>query len=402
MVKTPVRDIIGAIDAASARWRKHAFEPRVRACSAISARTGYSLAVVRHALDQLFGELRRDKIEAVIADELGAVEVLDDFVPRNGRPRARTLPIGRVCIISSRTTVGVAIVPAVFALCAKCDVLVKDREDYLVAAFFQTLAEELRPMRDRASAQTWSGEDAAADLSRHDAVVAFGDDATLTRIAAQVRWDARFVAYGSKASAGYVTREALADEDAARVVARGAATDLALYESEGCLSLHALFVEGGGTVSAARFSELLADAMDAVAREFPPATPDPQTISRRAIERDLAAFRPGKGAVASGASAAYLLLLDPPVEQPPLFLAQTIGIHCVETPERAAQYFERHGITLEGLAVAGARADVLELAFRCKAARVAPFGALQAPPLGAFHGGRARISEFVRWIGDET
>ena len=79
-----------------------------------------------------------------------------------------------------------------------------------------------------------------------------------------------------------------------------------------------------------------------------------------------------------------------------------IGIRAVDDSLRAGEYFARHGIAIEGLAVAGRRNDLFELAAACKAARVAPFGTLQAPPLGAFHGGRPRIAEFVRWLGDET
>jgi hypothetical protein len=176
---------------------------------------------------------------------------------------------------------------------------------------------------------------------------------------------------------------------------------LTLYETEGCLSLHALFVEGGGAVSAARFAALLEEALSAAVREFVPAL-EAQAASRRAIARELATFRRESGALPADPAAPYLVVVDPPNDEPPLFLAQTIGVRCVDEPASAAEYLERHGITLEGLAVAGARDDVVELALRAKAARIVPFGALQSPPLGAFHGGRARIADFVRWIGDET
>ena len=76
------------------------------------------------------------------------------FALRPGRPRARAIAAGSVCVVSSRTTIGVAIVPAVFALCAKCDVLVKDREDGLVRAFFSTLAEERAEFAEAARAQS--------------------------------------------------------------------------------------------------------------------------------------------------------------------------------------------------------------------------------------------------------
>lgn len=399
MIKMPARQIIAAIDAAAQRWSDSAYAPRARARSAVTARTGYSPAGIDYAFDQLFGQVRSATFEAVIRDEIGSVEALDGFVVRHGRPKARALPVGRVCIVSSRTTIGVAILPALFALCAKCRVLVKDREDHLVGAFFETLAAELPELAGFATAQVWSSHDGSDGLGAFDSVVAFGDDATLATIASIVRAGGRFIGYGFKASAGYVTREALSSEVRARSIAQGAALDLALYESEGCLSLHALFAENGGVISVERFAELLADAMRQISVEIPSRT-DAETKARRAVARDLASFR-SRGAIHSD-SAGFLALLDPPFEEPPLFLPRTVGVHAVDDPVRAAEYFERHGITLEALAIAETRADLLDLAIRCKAARVAPFGKLQAPPAGAFHGGRPRIAEFVRWIGDET
>ena len=402
MVKKPVRSIVGAIDAAAARWSDADFAPRVRARDAVSTRTGYSPSAVEYAFDHLFGMLRRNAIEAVIADELGSLDVLDGFVARTGRPAVRALPLGRVCIVSSRTTIGVAILPAIFALCSKCDVLVKDREDYLVAAFFETLAGELAELRDAATAQTWRGDEREIDLRGFEVVVAFGNDATLAQLENKLRTFARFIPFGSKASAGYVPREALGDAIEAEAIARGAARDLVLYESQGCLSLHALFVESGGAISPERFAEMLVATMRAAASQFPPAPTGAATSARRAMERDLATFRAGARRVYSDPHAGYLAILDPPIDEHPLFLPRSIGIRTVENSSQAAEYLKRHGISLEALAVGRRRADLLDLAAEAGAARVAPFGTLQTPPLGAFHGGRPRVAEFVRWIGDET
>ncbi|HET6275458.1 MAG TPA: acyl-CoA reductase [Candidatus Cybelea sp.] len=401
MIKVPVRSIVGAIDAAAARWQDRTFQPRIRARDGVAVRTGYSLAGVDYAFDRLFGELRRNAVESVIRDELGALDVLDGFAAREGRPKSRALPLGRICIVSSRTTIGVAVLPAIFALCAKCDVLVKDREDHLVGDFFSTLCVELPELAGFASAQAWSRENDDVKLSGYDAVVAFGDDETLATIASTLPATVRFIAYGSKASAGYITREALCSEAAARQIARDAALDLSLYEAEGCLSLHVLFAENRGTIAVERFVELLADAMRDIAADIPPARPNVRTSARRASARELATFRSNEAAYPKTA-AGYLAILNPPFEEPPLFLPQTIAVRAVDDSTCAAEYFERHRITLEALAVTAARDDLLELAARCRVARVAPFGRLQAPPIGAFHGGRPRIAEFVRWIGDET
>jgi hypothetical protein len=403
MVKSPVRSIVAAISVAAACWSDAGFPPRVRLRDAVSLRTGYSLPVVEYAFDTLFGSLRRDAVEAIIADELACLDVLDDFVERPGRPRARALPAGRVCVVSSRSTIGVAIVPAIFALCAKCEVLVKDREDYLAAAFFETVAGELGELRHALSAQAWSGERDSSMLGNFDVVVAFGDDATLARISAQVRPPARLVAYGSRISAGYLTRDALESERVALDVARRAARDLVLYESEGCLSLHALFVERGANISPERFGELLAAAVEAASGEFPLSRREARPVARLAAARDRASF--GASSVVrtlSDSAASFLILVDPPNDEPPIMLPRALAIRSVESVSEMRAYFERHALALEALAVERARSDIVHAAVEMRTPRITPFGSLQSPPLGTFHGGRPRIAEFVRWVVDET
>jgi hypothetical protein len=403
MVKKPVRSIVAAIDAAAARWSDAGFAPRARARDAVSARTAYSDAMIEYAFDSLFGSLQRDAIEAIIADELGSPDALDSFVSRVGRPRARAVPIGRVCVISSRTTVGVAIVPAVFALCAKCDVLVKDREDHLISAFFATLAEEMPELKVSAAAISWQSEREPLDLAGFAAVVAFGSDATLAAIASRLPHTARFVPYGSKASAGYVTREALSDPESAREIALRAATDLLLYETEGCLSLHALFVERGGSVSPERFCSMLAQAIGARASELGAARPDGRRLAKLAMARDVATFRGSDGgSTLTDSGSSYLLLVDPGWDEPPPLISRALPVRSVDEPSQAAAYVQRHRIELEAFAVADERRDVADAALRMGATRIARLGALQSPALGDFHGGRPRIAEFVRWISDET
>jgi hypothetical protein len=403
MVKKPVRSIVSAISAAAARWSDAGFVPRARARDAVSARTAYPPETVEYAFDRLFGSLQRDAIEAVIADELGCLDALDRFVERSGRPRARALPIGRVCVLSSRTTIGVAIVPAVFALCAKCSVIVKDREDRLVSAFFATLGDELPELRAAVAAEHWEAESGVHDLGGFHAVAAFGSDASLAAIAAQLPHSTRLIPYGSKASAGYVPRDSLNDAAAARDAARGAATDLLLYETEGCLSLHALFVESGGVISLERFGQLLSDAIAAVSSELGIGRLDDRRVARLAMARDMAAFRAGSDTVTvSDPGSTYLLVIDPPWDEPPPFISRTLPIRSVDAPSQVADYFARHGVSVEALAVAGSRPDVTEAAVRMGAARVTALGLLQSPEIGDFHGGHPRIAEFVRWISDET
>jgi Acyl-CoA reductase (LuxC) len=398
----PVRAIIEAIGSAASAWSDASFPSRVRTREAVRVRTGYSPAVVDYALDRLFGSLTGAAMAAVIEDELGSIEVLDRFVARGVRHRVRAFPAGRVCVVSSRTTIGVGIIPALFALCAHCSVLVKDREDDLVCAFFATLEELLPKLRGIAVARRWLGESDLVELDRFDCVVAFGSDDTLDAIAATLHLPTRLIAYPSKASAGYVSKESLATETAAERIARAAARDLLFYDGEGCLSLNALFLERGANVSAERFCAILSEAIALAAREFSVA-PAASVAMRLELAREVAAFRTvAGGAPVAQASGSFLVTLDDPPEEPPFFLPGALAVRSVNGLADAAAYLARHHVSLEALAVAGSGAAIAELATAMGASRIARFGRLQAPPLGAFHGGRPRIAEFVRWSVDET
>jgi hypothetical protein len=401
MVKPPpVASTLAAAGSSAAAWSDAAFAPRKRARDAVCSRTGYSSAAVDRALDRLFEPLTAAALGATIAAELGTLGVLDGFVERPGVGRVRALPLGRVCVISSRTTVGVALIPAIFALCANCDVLVKDREDGLVAAFFDTLAETLPALRERMRARAWRGDDDAIDLHGFDGVVAFGSDATLERISALLPFSRTFVAYPNKTSAGYVAREDLCDETAAAAIARAAAHDALLYDGEGCLSLHLLFVERGARVTPERFGQLLGRAFDDAARTDA-ALRSASGGAARAMARDLAAFR-GSSTTYADPQCSYLVTVDPPEHVDPLLLPRTLMLRSVDAPAGAQAYLTRHGLRIEGLAASSAGEALRTLAAAAGASRIARFGRLQAPPLAGFHGGRPRIAEFVRWTVDET
>jgi acyl-CoA reductase-like NAD-dependent aldehyde dehydrogenase len=361
--------MISAIAEAARRWSDRSFPPRVLAAQRISDRMAYSAPMVDFALDALFGSITEEGLRETIAAETGGVA---------------TEPLGSVAIISSRTTIGVAIVPAIFAIAAGCEVLVKDREDHLVAAFFATLREPVRLGRKRPArgdrafrAETWDGAGGVQDLSRFDAVVAFGTTETLDAIQRQLPATTRFIAYGPKASIGYVSREHLSSEASVQRIAAGAARDLVLYEGEGCLSLRALFVERGAIISPERFAAFFASAIERAGMDFPLHTARTRDIVSRMNARDLAAFR--GTLLASDRDASYVLEAGEP-DRAPAFLPRVLALHAVTSHEEMDAYVARHRIPIELRAGEGG----------------VRFGGMQTPPLGYRHGGRPRIAEFAR------
>jgi hypothetical protein len=393
----PARRIVAHVADTARRWTDADFPPRVRVTAEIEHRLGYSMPVVEYALDRLFVGLEPAELEAAIGAELGSADALDGVVERRGLPAAWARGVGRVAIVSSDTTIGVALVPALFALCAKCDVTVKDRSDALVAAFFATLADEHPAFAGAAHARAWTGgddPDEAELFAGADVVVAFGGDDALRAIRARCGAETRFVAFGHRASIGRLTGDDLMGFDDA--LADRIVRDALLYDGEGCLSLHALFVDAAGA-ALQRAAAALGAACERVALEFPGGTRDAHATARTAAYRNLATFRAagGGGAVLRGADAT--LVIDPPHDDGPPFLPRVLPIYG-GGDDVLARYVERLRLPVQALGVVAATPDAVALAARIGAVRVAPFGSMQSPPAGGHHGGRTRIADFVRWI----
>ncbi len=376
--------IVDAVADAAERWRDADFPARVRATRAVMQRTGYTEPVVDFALDALFEEITREALRVTIEGELGSLAALDGFVARPGRPDVHYRGVGHATIVSSNTTIGVAIPAFVFALCAKArTIVVKDRNDGLVAAFAETIVEERPELGARMRVERWDGHDAPAALealARSNVIVAFGGDEALTAIRARLGSGARFVPFGNRTSVAYVAREALdaaaADPAFAREIAFGIARDALLYDGRGWCAFQALFVANLDADPA--FLGDLTGALERVAIEFPPAAPD------------------GTGAPSPRVDLAASALA------PPADLPRVVCVYPVAERGDAAAFAERHRLAVETLTVVDPGApDARALAETLGAVRLARFGTLHAPPLAGRQGGRARIGDFIRWIDAE-
>jgi hypothetical protein len=392
--------IVRAIADAAERWRDADFPPRVRTTRAIVGRTGYTEPVVEYALDALFGSIDRESLEGTITSELGCLDALDGFVARRGRPDVFFRPVDGVTIVSSDTTIGVAIPAFVFALCAKAGVAVKDRDDALVEAFAATLAQELPELRNHMSVASWDGVSGdAAWFARAGAVVAYGRNETLAAIRARLAPEARFIPFGHRTSVGYVARETLALRATAVDCARGLATDALLFDGEGCLSIHAAFVERRGALDPPAFAALVADAFDEVAIEFPAGYAQPDAAAAAYLRGARFRSAQGAGRVFGGALAPHAIVLEPDRADSPPLLRRILALYDVDGPDEALAFVRRHALALEAVGGCGAeRPDVVNFAVAAGAARVARLGTLQRPPLAGEHGGVGRILPYVRPI----
>ena len=199
-------------------------------------------AIVRAAkgFEGFLGEVRAADLLRLVELELGS---LDEFVER-GDLRSKALPPGTILHVVSGNSphAGMQSLLRGVLLGSRNLVKVSKGAGAEIAAFASALDCGVKVSEDLPD--SW--------LDGADAVVVFGSDETVEHFRELVRPDQRFVAHEHKVSFSVVLEAD--DPEAARLAAR----DVSLFDQQGCLSPHCVYVAG----DAKRFAEQLAVEME--------------------------------------------------------------------------------------------------------------------------------------------
>lgn len=270
----PIADIVDVLDRVVQHWLDPSYPYRQQAEALLPTITHYSAPMLRHGLDTLLHALRKDALWRLLREELGDPRVLDTF-----RPRQQAGGLTRAYGPQLVTHIFAGNVPALSAWSLVCALLTKSAclgksasEEPLFAALFARSLGDVSPELGACVAVSWwkGGDTAleAAAFAQAGAVIAYGSEATIRALRHRVPPDTRFVAYGHKLSFGVVGREALSLEQAA-ATARQAAYGVSIFDQQGCVSPHLLYVERGGAVTPRAFATLVAEGMAAMHAELP-------------------------------------------------------------------------------------------------------------------------------------
>ena len=274
LAEQPIAEIIDTIDRVVQLWLDPQYAYRQQAEALLPTITHYSAPMLRHGLDTLLRALRKDALWRLLREELGDPLVLDTF-----RPRPHAGGLTRAYGPRLVTHIFSGNVPALPAWSLVCALLTKSAclgksasEEPLFAALFARSLWEVCPALGACIAVSWwqGGDTAleAAAFAPAGAVIAYGSETTMRDIQRRVPAPTRLVAYGHKLSFGVIGREALRPEQAAGT-ARQAAYGVSVFDQQGCVSPHLLYVERGGAVSPREFATLLAEGMAEVHAELP-------------------------------------------------------------------------------------------------------------------------------------
>jgi hypothetical protein len=213
---------------------------------------------------------------------------------------------------------------------------------------------------------TWSNQ---RELPPVDAVVAFGSDESIDAIA-KAHSNVPMARYGHRFSLALVTGD---PEQAARALA----TDLARYDTRGCMAPTAIFCTGDGIALA----EALASAMQESEHRWPRGTIDPALGPEWRRRLGLARVM---GHTSAGAQWAVNVMQ--PAYFTPMSLPRMGTIHPIQDVHSLRQilapwtpWLSTLGTDTEGVTIDGIH-------------RVCPLGWMQAPPFPRDHDGRPMLS----------
>jgi len=243
-------------------------------------------------------------------------------------------------------------------------------------------------------------------LGRADAVIAFGSDATMQDLRAQVRWDQKFITHGHALSLLW-----MAEPNALTAAqARACAIDILTYDQLGCLSPQAIYLPTATDFGA--LSRKLTRALEAHWQKLKPPPPRPLSVAARIVEaRDLAHAMGHRVWLPPQEHLGWTLIFDPdPAFRPSplqgvIYLRPVDEAHIETALASVAGHLSTIGIVgagQKGKPVTGKLSSRLQNSFlSLGASRFCPAGHMQFPPLTWHHDGRASLGDLVRWIDAE-
>jgi hypothetical protein len=259
-VPMPASRVAVALGDACERWRDRNYMQRRETVGAIAAGWGWSEPLIEESIDALIAPLNRFALNNLVPRVPCRHDVIGMIVPGN-------IP-------------GAGIHEFALGLLAGCALMIKTAtaEPFFFARFTQTLRECDPEVGARVEVLNWSRERnniASAFVSGCDWIAAFGNDDTINRLKSiedggvpgNGNTRGLRVGFGSRVS-GVLVASGFAGWPPA--VANAIARDVSLFEQQGCLSPHHIFVESSHPGVAYEFARELAAALARLAKQAPP------------------------------------------------------------------------------------------------------------------------------------
>lgn len=404
----PLEEVFDAIDAAARRLTRPGEAIREELVRVLPDLTGYSPQMIVLGLERMAAGWSAVALRGAMQDEFGDLSVLERFRSRQSGGRQHAIAAPLTVHIFSGNIPGVSVSSLVRALCVKSASLGKsaEGEPYLAVAFARALAEETPELADCLAVVYWAGGSddlEAAAFSGAGCVVAYGSDETVGRVRSRIPPGVRFIGYPNRVGAALISRKALS-ETTVRDQARAAAMDVVMFDQQGCVSPHTIYVERGGPVAPGDFARVLAAALDRLSAELPRGFMDPAESSLIHQARAEAEMR-GADVLASRHGTEWTVIVEDRVDFRPSPLNRLIRVVPVPRLEEAVEALRPVGAALQTVAIATGADEVERLATSLAevgATRIVAVGDAAWPAPHWHHDGRFQFLDLVRFVDLEV
>lgn len=306
-------------------------------------------------------------LEAMLGGTLGAPA--GELLQRGARLERRRR--GLVVAILASNVPALAVQVLLPALALRRPLLLKSssREPLLSAALVHLLGRQQPALSQALAAVTWRGGEPSLEQPVFEvakSIVAFGNEETLGALGS---WRPDILGHGPMLSLAVVSRDADLP-----TVARGLASDIALFEQRGCLSVQAVLTDG----DAQTLATALAAELRTLAELWPPPQLDIETaaaVQQLRLEASLRDLPVADLPIETGT-----VVLESDARLRPVPGLRSVRIHPLDDMNQTEAMLEPHRGRIQGVALAGAGARSLKpLLDRLGVSRTTPAGDLQRP-----------------------
>lgn len=353
------------LDRVTMSWLDTRNRNRIRAEEILSQSTGCSRTIIADGLDLAFEEVRGAKL-------LEALDFIDIF----GRPSLLT------CIFA-----GIIPTPMLFdiylGVLLGCAVFAKapSHEPFFPILLARSIAAADRRLGSRVAAFWWPGGSWGLEktlFGRSDLIFAYGSNETIVRIQDETPSKKTLLTFGHKISLALIGRETLT-KTAARDLARKAAVDVCLYDQQGCLSPHAIYVEAE-PARVQEWAKLLAVAMKEACSRYAPS----RMVSAQAslVHQIRAQYQvlPGAWCLSSHPRPDWTVIYDPSPTLAPSCLSRVVFVKPVRDLGQMGRFLRDWKGSLQGFGYAmdtGRAPQLRRLAEKLGVPMVMPVGSMQ-------------------------
>jgi hypothetical protein len=404
--------IVGLLSAVAQDWLNVDYAFRKLALQLGPAATGFPRATLAHGLDAFFRELTPEKLNALVTQELGAVQLLDGFAANDFERQSRHASMARGPELLAHVTAGnipsPALMSIVLGLLARSAQFVKcARGSSLLPRLFAHSIYEMEPKIGAClEIAEWPGGSIELEeilFAEAECVTATGRDETLASIRARLPVETKFLGYGHRVSFGFIACDALSARGVQELIAN-AVDDVVAWNQLGCLSPHVFYVQSGGAVSPEGVAERLGEELERREAGMPRGELRIEESAVIALKRDFYHVRAAASLETrvwhSQDSTAWTVVYEGDPRFQVSCLNRFIYVKPVTDLGEALRNAEdvRGRVSTVGLATASQHG--LELAAqlaRWGVTRVCPLGQMQKPPLAWRRDGRRGLADLVTW-----